>query len=345
MSESKDIQNLRRKLKQNRKELRRYVLSRPVGKLSVKESLHESPQQLQKVIDITKRRTASTIEDTYEDTDTEIKTHPKDYKRITTIIKACIYVVFLIVIALLFYIITPLSTMTTVSISGNTQLTTEDIYLLSEVEIGNKMYFLNPDEIAKTLVQSPVITDAIVTKEGFNTLNIHITEQHTVAYISAADGFYPVKSNGYMALDAVNIPFYGPILYNFDEDSLPSIVTALRTLDDEILRTISEIYARPSAENINRIQLYMNDGQQVIADMSTLGDKISYYMSIRSEIDNSAEGLIDLEVGNSFLPYTSQEARELTASIYGESISNQERDLIENILEPLKAQFDDFSVQ
>lgn len=341
MSASKDVQNLRRKLKKNRKELRRYVLSRHVGKRSTKGSLHESPQQLQKVIDITKHRIASTS----LDADAELETHPKEYKRITTIIKACIYIVFLIVIALLFYIITPLSTMTTVSISGNTQLSTEEVYALAEVEVGNKMYFLNPDEISNTLVQSPIITDAIVTKEGFNTLNIHITEQHTVAYIAATNGFYPVKSNGYMALDAVNIPLYGPIIYNFNEESLPTIVTALRTLDDEILRTISEIYARPSAENVNRIQLYMNDGLQVIADTSTLSDKISYYMSIRSEIDNSAEGLIDLEVGNSFLPYTSQEARELTASIYGESISNQERDMIENILEPLKAQFDDFSVQ
>lgn len=108
---------------------------------------------------------------------------------------------------------------------------------------------------------------------------------------------------------------------------------------------MSEIYARPSEENGGRIQLFMNDGQEVIADISTLSEKISFYTGIRSEIDDSADGLIDLEIGNSFLPYSSQEARELRASIYGESVSRQERDRLDNIIQPLKTELENFSVQ
>lgn len=354
MGASGDIENLRDKLKRNRtvrkrrinkanipnkKHARRYILSSINTTLSFNKTKEASPHQLKKVIDVSRLRMKSPVEDT------ETAVQPSDYRRTKMIIKALIYIVFLIVIGLLFYIVTPLSTMTSVAISGNTSLTTEEVYGLAEVEVGSKMYFINPAEIANTLEHSPLITDAVVSKEGFNTLNIHITEQHTVAYVPGSDGFYPVKSNGYMMLEPVDVPINGPIIYHFDADTLPLIVTSLGTLDQEILRTISEIYARPSGESNARIQMFMNDGQQVIASLSTLSDKISYYTSIRSEIENSSDGLIDLEVGNSFLPYTSQEARELMASIYGESISNQERDMLENILAPLKAQFDDFSVQ
>lgn len=340
MGASGDIENLRDKLKKNRKKRKRhYILSQSKKVLRISDNDSVYTHREQKIVDLKKLRTPMSNEEPKK------ATHAVDHARIKTIIKIIIYMVFLIVIGLLFYIITPLSTMTKVSISGNINLSAEEVYTLSEVRVGNKMYFINPEEVANTLVHSPVIDNAVVTKEGFNTLNIHITEEHTVAYLAQANGFYAIKSNGYMMLELVNIPFDGPIVYNFNSDNLDALVSALEALDEEIIRTISEIYARPSEANSNRIHLFMNDGQQVIADVTTLSEKISYYASIRSEIADDVDGLIDLEVGNSFLPYRSQEARELIASIYGESISEQERDNLENILEPLKAQLNDFSVQ
>src|SRR5699024_11682730 len=42
----------------------------------------------------------------------------------------------------------------------------------------------------------------------------------------------------------------------------------------------------------SRIQLYMNDGQEIVADYNTIGDKIDYYAGMKKEIGNK-KGLID----------------------------------------------------
>lgn len=335
-----DIDNLRKKLKANRQySTRRYVFRDFNETLRFeKPKTSAAPHRFQKIIDISKLGMSDPTEDTVSEVPADDKNRSK------SILKIIIYIVFLIVIGLLFYVITPLSNVSTVSITGHTHLTTEEVYELSDVEVGSKMYFIDTERVASTLEHSPLIEDAFVTKSGLNSLDIHIAEQHTVAYLSA-DGFYPVKSNGYMLLEPVNMPLHGPIIYNFDEEGIHNVVDALAILDYEILRTMSEIYARPSEENGGRIQLFMNDGQEVIADISTLSEKISFYTGIRSEIDDSADGLIDLEIGNSFLPYSSQEARELRASIYGESVSRQERDRLDNIIQPLKTELENFSVQ
>src|SRR5699024_5209551 len=64
----------------------------------------------------------------------------------------------------------------------------------------------------------------------------------------------------------------------------------------------------------SRIQLYMNDGQEIVADYNTIGDKIDYYAGMKKEIGNK-KGLIDLEVSNTFLPYSSEEVVRIKQSM------------------------------
>lgn len=60
----------------------------------------------------------------------------------------------------------------------------------------------------------------------------------------------------------------------------------------------------------------MNDGQEIVADYRTINEKMNYYLSMREEIGDPQSGLIDLEIGSSFLPYGSDEAMEVKAGIY-----------------------------
>lgn len=275
----------------------------------------------------------------------EVHDKPQDKRRNNMVLRVIIFFVFLVAIVLLFYVITPLSNLSTVSITGNTQLDYRAVYQLSDISIGDKMYFIQPEQVSATLEDTPLIDEAIVTKEGFGTIRIHIQEERTVGYIPADDGFYPVQESGYMIPEAVQSPTLGPLLYHFDENNIAAMLASLGALNEDVVASISEIYARPTSDNHARIQLYMNDGQVIIADIDTFSDKFSYYTNMRSEIEDSSVGIIDIEVGNSFLPYTSNEARELMASIYGESISQVDREAREEIVEPLKAVFEGFSVQ
>lgn len=353
----KETRNLRDKLKNNRssrsviptrpkkeKNRRQFVLveyenaryqKNPKADVMISKS-DEQPKKSKKIIDLEKFRIGSKR---------DMKEKSDDRYNNKIAFQVIIYCAFLVAIVLLFYLITPLSTLDTVNVGGNSQLDTREVYELSGIRTGDKMYFIQPERVAEQLQETPLIEEAIVTKEGFGTINIHIIEERTVAYLPSDEGFYPLQESGYMILNTVDAPTLGPLLYHFDADNIKPMLSSLGALDAAVVSNISEIYARPVGDNKSRIQLYMNDGQVVIADIDTFSDKFSYYMNLRGEIEDSSIGVIDLEVGNSFLPYTSSEARELMASIYGESISQAEQDQRDGLVAPLEAVFENFSVE
>ena len=69
---------------------------------------------------------------------------------------------------------------------------------------------------------------------------------------------------------------------------------------------------------MRRIHVFMNDGQEIVADYETFSEKMNYYIGIRQEIGDESEGIIDMEVGTSYLPYDSADAREIKDNIYNE---------------------------
>ena len=76
----------------------------------------------------------------------------------------------------------------------------------------------------------------------------------------------------------------------------------------------------------------MNDGQEIVADYETFAEKMNYYIGIRQEIGEDLQGIIDMEVGTSFLPYKSAEAREIKENIYNEpSSANYIEDINESL--------------
>ena len=348
MRPGKETRHLRDKLKNNRsshsviptkpkkeKKKRHFVLVEDEKTLYRKKPKAEQNLN-KKIINLEKFRIGSNVDS---------KEKPDDNHNNKMALRIMIYCAFLTAIVLLFYLITPLSTLNQVNVGGNSQLETREVYELSSIRTGDKMYFIQTERVAEQLQETPLIETAVVTKEGFGTINIHIIEEQTVAYLPSNEGFYPLQESGYMIPEAVDAPTLGPLLYHFDQDNMRAMLDSLGALDESVVANISEIYARPIGDNKSRIQLYMNDGQVVIADIDTFSDKFGYYMNLRGEIEDSSAGVIDLEVGNSFLPYTSSEARELMASIYGESLSQAEQERRDALVAPLEAVFENFSVQ
>mgnify|MGYP001068670882 FL=1 len=87
-----------------------------------------------------------------------------------------------------------------------------------------------------------------------------------------------------------------PVFYNFkDKAKLKLAVTKIQELPTELKKSVSEIHYDPSKVNPDRIKLYMNDGNEVIADLSTLTKKMKYYPQIATKMEQ--KGIVDLEVG------------------------------------------------
>ena len=120
-------------------------------------------------------------------------------------------------------------------------------------------------------------------------------------------------------------------------------------VDDAVVNDsflVAEIYYRPYDESYTRIQVLMNNGQEIIADYTTFGEKINYFNGMRESIGDN-EGIIDLEVSNAFIPYNTEEARRVKRDMssiprhvpYIEDI-NESLDVIKKSLEKIETSTD-----
>ena len=76
-----------------------------------------------------------------------------------------------------------------------------------------------------------------------------------------------------------------------------------------MLALISQINATPSTSDPYAITLFMNDGYEVRADITSLASKLNYYPSIIAQIENQQQfekGIIDIEVGSYYRPYSDE---------------------------------------
>lgn len=69
---------------------------------------------------------------------------------------------------------------------------------------------------------------------------------------------------------------------------------------------MSEIYWIPNEINNYKILVYTADGHEVIASIRDFSTKIKLYPSIASQIQPNQEGVIHIDVGAYFQPYSSE---------------------------------------
>ncbi|CAD2077054.1 cell division protein FtsQ/DivIB [Phocicoccus pinnipedialis] len=204
------------------------------------------------------------------------------------------------------YLISSKSNVKDIVIEGNEHLTDEEILGRSEIKEEDKMYLTNTGKAEQNISLLPIVESIEVERDFPNTVNIIVKEYDVVAYVESKGRYYPVLENEQVLRGFDMTPIDAPIIHFFDGVEFEGMVKSLNQMNPQILAMISEIFYRPNNETNSRIQLYMNDGQEIIADYNTIGDKIDYYAGIKKEIGNK-KGILDLEVSNTFLPYISEE--------------------------------------
>lgn len=87
------------------------------------------------------------------------------------------------------------------------------------------------------------------------------------------------------------------------------IVKQLAKLKPEILELVSQVNLNVTESDPYGIVLYMNDGYEVRAEISTFASKLNYYPSIIALIEQQEtyeKGIIDIEVGSYYRPYSGE---------------------------------------
>lgn len=218
--------------------------------------------------------------------------------------------------ALLWYVFTDASDLKEISISGNEIISAEEIESRLGFEPGDKMFSISTDRAVENITLLPIIVEATVERDWWNGVDVNIREYRAVGYVENEGGYNPLLENARILRGYQVTPSSGPLVHHFEGEEMDQLVDNLNDIEPEILAGISEIYYRPSENSMTRIHIFMNDGQELVADYRDFGEKMNHYIGMKEEIGADSEGIIDIEIGSSFLPYDSAEAREIKEGIY-----------------------------
>lgn len=236
----------------------------------------------------------------------------KRKRRIRTNIKFTVLItIFLICIFFLLYFQSSYSKVNEIKLSGNVLFSYEQYIELIDIEENQSMWSFKPEELEKSILQLKWIKSATVKRDWLTTVSITIEESPKVAYISENSTFYPILENGYVFIEELSdLPIDAPVFLQFDDEELRKrLLKQLANLKPEVLALISQINAAPSSSDPYSIILYMNDGYEVRAEITTLASKLNYYPSIVAQIEQEEQfekGIIDIEVGSYYRPYSGE---------------------------------------
>lgn len=244
------------------------------------------------------------------DIEERIPTLKKKRRRRTNIKFAVIISLFVATLFLLLYFQSPYSNIQKISVHG-ADLAKEEYYLKkSGLEIGHSMWGFKTSNVEESL-QDEWVKHVVVRRKLLTTVEIEIEEFRKVAYIFENNHFYPILENGVVYKQSEEFPpIDAPIFLHFhDEDLRKLVLKELAELDEEVLTLISQINLTSTETDPFAITLFMNDGYEVRAEITSLAEKLNYYPAIVAQIESTGEyekGIIDIEVGSYYKPYSEE---------------------------------------
>jgi cell division protein FtsQ len=233
-------------------------------------------------------------------------------RRIRTNIKFTVLItIFLLVLGSLYYFQSSYSKIQTIKITGTDILTIDEYEEMLPFSIGDSMWGFKVDAVEAKLMKNEWVKSVELKRNLLTTVEITIKEYPKVAYVSMEGNFYPMLENGYILKNLESLELIdAPVFLQFEDEKLrKKVVQELGKLKPEVLALISQINGAAVDEDPYSITLFMNDGYEVRAEISTFATKLNYYPSIVSQIEQQEtfeKGVIDIEVGSYFKPFSGE---------------------------------------
>ncbi|WP_203649095.1 cell division protein FtsQ/DivIB [Secundilactobacillus yichangensis] len=198
------------------------------------------------------------------------------------------------------YYVSPLSHIGKITVDGNHALTDRQVVKVSGIDHGDSIYQVVGKE--QKLSQRVKNSNSRVKQISFsiahfNQLTIRVKEYPTAGFVPA-NGYYRVAlTSGVISKERQKQPTGSyPVYDRFKSPKqLSQMIKQYAKLSKKIQTGISEIQFSPTKADPQRVHLYMNDGNEVYASISTFASKMAYYPSIAAKM--SHKGIVNLEVG------------------------------------------------
>lgn len=215
----------------------------------------------------------------------------------------------LLLVLVIVYIQSPLSYVKSIDVKGNHRVEESEIIAMSEISMDENYWGVELEQAKDQILQHPEISSVEIDRKWYNGYDITISELARVAYIREGDYYYPILEDGTMLKDQQLDQPLGdaPLLHDFERPEMLTLLTEqLKKLPESINQLLSEIYWIPNEINNYKILVYTADGHEVLPPIRDFSTKIKLYPSIASQIQPNQEGVIHIDVGAYFQPYSSE---------------------------------------
>lgn len=242
------------------------------------------------------------------------------YRRSTTLI-----LLFTIPAIMLLYYVSPLSRLSSISIEGNDQISSEEITAKLNFSIGNNLwsqYFHRDKHVERLKKQELRIEDASVHFNGVNKFSVNVKEYKEVAYLEHDKEYSPILANGrVIPTNVENTQGSLPILEGFTGPKrILAVMKQYDALPEEVRQGVSQIKYAPTDENKSLLQIFMNDGNQVIVAIQEMSQKMKYYPQVVEEMNvQEMKGIVDMEAGIYSYAYPEESSSDNTEQSTNES--------------------------
>lgn len=221
------------------------------------------------------------------------------------------------------YYVSPLSKLESIKVTGNQSVAADAIVDQSKVKLHEEIWaqYFHREQTESLLKKTfPQIKTATVSIKPLNHFVIRVSEYQKVALLLKDSKYSPVLENGAVLGEASEQADKGlPVLEGFEAGSkITRTLAAYQKLSSEIREGISQIKYAPRENNDELLNIFMNDGNQVIVNISNLASQMQYYPQIAKDLEEKS--VIDMEVG--IFTYSNTEHQEEPTSETQDSETN-----------------------
>lgn len=202
------------------------------------------------------------------------------------------------VLLLALYVLSPLSKIKQVQVTGNSELGIRQIEEATQIHPGRYIWgvYANRNALSQSAHnKNPQVKSIRVRVTGPQAVKITVQENPVVGIVEIKQRDYDVLANGQLQAaksDKSKITYQG---FYKDRTALRKTAVQIGKVKPVIRNGISAIAYRPNKVSPRRLVIYMRDGNTVYADYKTVGKKLAYYPGIAATMKNP--GIIDLQVG------------------------------------------------
>jgi len=184
-----------------------------------------------------------------------------------------VFIMCALLTAIVCFMLSPIFNITEIKISGNNNITSEQIISLSEIKIGENLYKINKNNVIKKIKQNAYIESVSIKRRIPSIIDIEIKERQPTYMLEYANGYAYINNQGYM-LEISDVKIDKPILIGISTEA-ENIKVGNRLVEKDLIKLENVLRIMESATSneierlITKIDIY--DEYNYILYMETEG--------------------------------------------------------------------------